>query len=431
MTLCSPKLIGHGTYGYIHSPALNAIINDGQLLENPENLVSKLLIKSEAEEEYAKYRIMQIADPNAVFHLGMPIMAMPDPSAAIYISSCTKKSLLDVCKSLDNWRLLIMPNGGVNIGKYAAYLYKNGNPDKANHRKRAQKLWVEFFRIMHGIQTLHNCGLVHHDLNSQNILYDDEIDRANIIDMNFLSEIDQLKKEIEDPIGYNLSIFHYNLPPEIVFYGYDDFEALQNFSYEECETFFNKIYIPRSQFGLESCVYDTSDNLIPPDKYENYLNNLFFTIDHDEEMLNAFDDIYRAYKTRILFGEEPSGRRSDDMDQKAGDLDSLEFEKSELPLREYMISQFKQFIFSDIHVYSHEEFLNDSIYTIDIFGFGGALLYVLLRTYHLVEHEFAMEMYDLIRRMIDTNVRTRIQIKNCMETFFDIMDRYYHESMRT
>jgi hypothetical protein len=173
-----------------------------------------------------------------------------------------------------------------------------------------------------------------------------------------------------------------------------------------------------------------SGQVIVPDKQENFFNNVLFMIDRDEEMLNAFDEIYRAYKTRLLFGSD-APTQGETSDKKSDHLDKLEFEKSELPLREYMISQFKQFIFSDIHVYSIEEFLNDSMCTIDIFGFGGALLYVLLRTYHLVEHEFAMEMYDLIRRMMDTNVRTRIQIKECMETYFGIIDDYFHISEKS
>ena len=429
MSLHSPKLIGHGSYGYIHFPALKIQCDHDNVIETFEisnkkdmDNVSKLLIKSEAEEEYEKYRIMQTIDSSAVFHLGMPIMATPHASSAPHISSCTKKGFLDVCKNIDDWRILIMPHGGVHIGKYANYLYKNGKPDSDKHREKASKLWVELFRIFHGIHQLNENGFVHHDVNFQNVLYDEENNRCNLIDMNFLTQINELKKTANNPSGYHLAIFHFNLPPELVFYRQEDFDKLQNFSYDECDEFFKKIYLSKTFFGLDKNPINVSGNIIDTEKYDEYLNNLFYMIDSDEELLNAFDEIYRAYKTRILFGVDAV------VEQVRSALDStdlLEFEKSELPLREYMISQFRDFIFSDVNVYSYEVFLNDSIQTIDVFGLGGALLYVLLRTYHLLEHEFAMEMYDLIRRMMDTNVRTRYSIQDCIETYFMLIDKYF------
>lgn len=391
MSMFETKLIGRGSYGYIHSPPLPFVDHVGSGINN-EFYISKLMEKKEAEDELEKYKIIQIIDPEKHFHLGLPIIKTPDESAIYQIAKCTKKSYTDVRIRLGKWRLLIMPHGGIHIGKYAGYIEKHDTSIERYCKKTAD-LWVELFRMIFAISKMIDCGIVHHDIKHHNILYDEEYTRANIIDMTFVNEMDNIKEQTKTKDGYEWNLFFFNLPPELVFYNIEDFECLQNLTYENCELFFNKIYLPDRKFGLPDPIG------LPKLERENdeYLNNLFFMIDQDEDLLEELDALYREDENH----------------------------KTELPIRDYMINQFRQFMFYDVSVYSHEEFLEDSLKTFDIFGLGTALLHILAHLYKFTERTFVIEMYGLIRRMVDTNVRTRIRIEELMVEYFDIIDRHF------
>ena len=132
-------------------------------------------------------------------------------------------------------------------------------------------------------------------------------------------------------------------------------------------------------------------------------NKIFFLIDQDKEIL---EEIHKIYMDSLQTNND-------------------EHSSDNLSIREYMIHQFRKFIYQDISQYSYETFLDQSIQTIDIYGLGTCFLYMLTTTYLYIKREFMIEMYVLIRRMIDTNIHTRIQIEELMMQYFEILDKYY------
>jgi serine/threonine protein kinase len=414
----SPRLIGSGSYGYIHHPPLGIECEeeDEEPIDTfPSTHVSKLMVTKEAEEEMSKYRLLQIADPENEYHLGLPKIGKPKLCAARHIATCFKKPYIDVLTHLDKWRVLIMEHGGISVAKYAELVEKKYDPNEESHRNAVKGFWIEMLRMVYAVNKLIDCGLVHHDFKHYNILYDRHKKRVNLIDFSFLQEMDTIKeqtiKEDEDKDGYEWSLFFFNLPPEIIFYNKKEFETLTEYDYDECERFFNNIYLKDRQFGTEPVRKETATtpspktrdtdedhdlHLKPPSRMtneerENYFNNIFFLIDQDDEVIREIESM-------------------------AGET---------VTLRDYMIENFRQFVFSDVINYCHEEFVHDSLRKFDIFGLGSCFLHTLTHVYRFCDNEFVVDMYKLIRRMLDTNVYTRITIEELMTTYFDILRRHY------
>ena len=65
----SSKVIGEGSYGCVHKPALKCKNKDYD--PNP-NIVSKLLTKHNANDELKEFKLIKKADEKEHFYLGQP-----------------------------------------------------------------------------------------------------------------------------------------------------------------------------------------------------------------------------------------------------------------------------------------------------------------------------------------------------------------------
>ena len=432
----TPKLIGKGAYGYIHYPALK-LSTDISLFDNAprykdqidyDNCVSKLTKKTDAEKEMRHHELLIMTDPSCHFHLGMPIMGKPCLADYRSILKCVK----NYKNNQDEWRLIIMPYGGHHIGHCANKIRDTFLTSNQMHVSYVHQMWIESYRLIYAISEMLKCGVVHHDIKYQNVLYDDVTTRMNLIDLNLMREFDEIKKEANEPGGYYLAIFHFNLPPEIFLYYKQEFENIIQFDVDRCQQFIDKIYLPDVKFGLMSSSKQVSpkDDFLTPDEMdeENFLNSVFFMIDRDERTIRELDDMYMTYmKTKDEIRQEGSFSRADATEPSPRKKRRKEQNQTEevLPLREYMVKNFCQFLTNDIMLYSFDEFLNYSIKTIDIYGLGMMLLHVLVRTWRFLPKQFVIDIYGLIRRMIDANVHTRIQIDTLMEEYFDLLDYHF------
>ena len=115
------EIIGEGGYGCVISPAIDC---DGKQLPNK---VSKVGVKSDIEEEYRKYRLIELADKHAEYYIGKPnYVCLPDSKEFITtLNKCDMfrdKKLFDY--NIDLYAQLIMNYGGVTLGKYIKSINK-------------------------------------------------------------------------------------------------------------------------------------------------------------------------------------------------------------------------------------------------------------------------------------------------------------------
>ena len=112
-----PKVIGEGTYGCVHHPSLLCKGSDKRDIEN----VSKLMKNKAALTELKEYVVIDNIDKNKEFYLGKPekckLGSQKENKEAI--QKCSIKNDVLYKKKYDNYSLLLMKNGGMNLVDYA------------------------------------------------------------------------------------------------------------------------------------------------------------------------------------------------------------------------------------------------------------------------------------------------------------------------
>jgi len=72
-------------------------------------------------------------------------------------------------------------------------------------------------------------------------------------------------------------------------------------------------------------------------------------------------------------------------------------------------------------LYTHDKFLNDSINTIDVYGLGLSLLYILTRVNELMKPTIIKKLYNLFMEMVNSDIRFRIDIDKALLKYESII----------
>ena len=203
-------VIGEGTFGCVHSPPMKC----KEEKEFDSSYVSKLIkdVDYAAENENETNDAMDGYDPDNDFHLGPSTMCSPANTTENReaIKQCKDFNISDI----DQYKLIIMKNGGISLAKIENS-YKNKAYSIANC-KFFERFWLSIYRIIAGIYTLSKNRMIHHDIKSQNIVYDNATGRSNLIDFTKLVEY----KDNES------TGLHWSYPPEVELYNYNDLEYI-------------------------------------------------------------------------------------------------------------------------------------------------------------------------------------------------------------
>jgi serine/threonine protein kinase len=173
-------VIGEGTYGCIHKPSLHCNNSD----MNYENKVSKILENKEADKEMSEFKSISNFDTNNEFYLGVPQRCSPAKTQENIEAIEKCKNGKKLVQQLQNYSLLVMEDGGMDLDKYGKIL-KSREPNEEN-REKMELFWIEAHRILIGLREFSNHGLVHHDLKPQNIVFNEKINRLNFIDFGLM-----------------------------------------------------------------------------------------------------------------------------------------------------------------------------------------------------------------------------------------------------
>jgi hypothetical protein len=89
---------------------------------------------------------------------------------------------------------------------------------------------------------------------------------------------------------------------------------------------------------------------------------------------------------------------------------------------EQSVENFQSFLLKDIDKYQDfKEFMQHSLYSIDIYGLGQALMYMLVETHHNLPIRFITNMYKLLQKMMNHNLTERIVMKDLVEEYKHIL----------
>jgi len=213
----SSKVIGEGSYGCVHKPALKC--KNKEYDPDPNN-VSKLLTKRHADAELKEFKLIQKADKKENFYLG-------EPGSCDVDKGVKNKTAIDSCrrfdsKRIDNYKLLLLKNGGADLTGIEDK-FKSMPENRLNTRKM-EEFWLDMSRILYGSKVLMDKKIVHHDLKQQNIVYNDETGRVNFIDFGLMTTILKMKNAANKN-NYPYGI-HWSFPAEVILYNNFDYRRL-------------------------------------------------------------------------------------------------------------------------------------------------------------------------------------------------------------
>jgi len=349
--MSEPTVIGEGTYGCVHKPSLTC--KDKPKLSY-KNKVSKVLLKTAAKNELKEYKNVNKADKNNEFYVGKPLSCEIENNS-VNIESIEKCKIGNgVINNLNNHKLIIMGDGGINIEKYVEKI-KKWTPSVAN-RKNSELFFLESLRLFTGLIKFKENDLVHHDLKPQNIVYNEQTNRLNYIDFGLMGSKTKLIEESKKSKNH-MGIFHWSFPWELEYLNKTQFETIKNKNTQYRATTYNGL--------IEDFVNRNKKN-----EHVDHMHNYFYYVLNSR--VNRDD--YR--KDRAIY-----------------------------------LNDYKRFLTDGIETLKYDEFLEKSIDTIDSYGLGFTLMHWLIFAKPFLDLQIVDKLYVLYYQMINFNLEGRLRIE--------------------
>ena len=350
-------VIGEGTYGCIHKPSLKCKNKN----VNYNKKISKILLKKNAKKEMDEYEILSKIDKKHNYYLGNPVIC--EPAENDYnlnsIEQCETFKEEDSDDNINNNNLIIMNDGGINLEVFADKMHELAkSPETA---KTMELFWIEFHRVLMGIQLFLKNGILHFDMKPQNIVYNESANRVNIIDFGLMRKIDSVIDSSAKSDNF-LGVYHWSYPFECNFHNKNVFDEFTKLSDADKKKYHLKII----------------DKLNNKSKSVSAFRNFFsFIIDHSDNS-----------------------------------------ERQNMIIHKYM-DGFLNFITNQLHEYA--PFLKMSLETVDVYGVGIAIAYVNNMTKHLVDENFSQDLKDLAFQMTNSNLSNRYTVEKSIQRFEEIL----------
>jgi serine/threonine protein kinase len=351
----SPSVIGEGAYGCIHKPSLRC--KDAKI-QNYKNKVSKVLQRETAKLELNEYGSLQNADASREYYLGTPVECEVDntPTNIQAIQKC--KNGAELLKKLNDLSLLIMEDGGINLKDFSDIMETwSATPENV---EKTERFLIELHRIFHGIVVFLEKGILHYDMKPQNIVYNSEKGRMNIIDFGLTVS---LKDKLAEINGSNngMARYHWSYPFESVFLNKDDY----------------------TQFS----------KMTKSKKVEYYQSIL-------QKITNESTDESKAIKSFFSFVMDQSTDYS--------------------VFKEHM-SGFYQTLVIEMTMKNYQMFIKKSITSIDVYGLGITLLYILKNTKRLVKEQLYTDLHNLGLNMVNADLVKRVTADDALSQYETIL----------
>ncbi len=218
--------------------------------------------------------------------------------------------------------------------------------------------WLECIRLFYGLTVLHNNDVLHHDLKQQNIVYDKATNRANFIDFGFMEKKSVRISDAKRSKSWLGNSHHWSFPLEVVYWNKKDYMKAATNGKTE------KAFKSFANSVANNCGYFFT-SCLPP----NYAN-----AKTEEAVKIAAKKAFRNV---------------------------LEFEPTDE---------------------AYDRFIDKSIDTVDTYGLGIALMFVLQRSKHLLSPEFLKNLGGLFTAyMLNRNVFLRSTPEQLLAQYEDLL----------
>ena len=363
------KVIGEGTYGCVHNPPLSCKGNRYKKLVEDQSNISKLMLTTDANKEMTEYDLIDSVDKKKEFFLGIP-------DKCNIADTTMNRAAIDRCgiagqvyERYNNYSLLLMKNGGINLETFAHKMHKL--PRNAENVNKMELFWLEVHRLMIGLRTFIRNDIVHHDMKHQNIVYDEKNNRLTFIDFGLMTTKTKLIRDAYKSVCW-LSRAHWSFPLEIEF-----------INKKEYKEFSSKTARDKNRYAIQ-----ISNDFKKQDKDTDvaYVIPIFFSMISCSNPTPVIKDCEK----RFQFFFQDYVRMLNDMEWGP---------------------------------HEYDDFLEKLINTIDSYGLGMSLMYVLRHTSHLISESFAQELNHLFYHMYHPVQAIRLDIDNIIAQYEECLGK--------
>jgi serine/threonine protein kinase len=321
-----------------------------------------------AEKEMGDYNIIQTVDKSHEYYLGNPVncSVADTPSNITAIKKC--KNSKELIQHLDDLSLLIMEDGGIALNDFADMMEQwTITPENI---EKTERVFIEFHRIIMAMNVFLKNNILHFDMKPQNIVYSEKTGRMNIIDFGLSTSIPKLQKQAKSNTN-NMALYHWSYPFECHFLNNDTYMSFAELSKTDKDVYYQTI--------LKGIAENNKDN--------------------STKAIQSFYSFIYDNKT-----------------------DSNEFKQH--------MKGFYETLMYEMEIDGFATFSKKSIATIDVYGTGIALMYLLKKTKHLLTDNLYRNIHELCNSMVSAQLSKRISAESVLlqyETILtdgDIMEKH-------
>jgi len=359
-------VIGEGAFGCVIKPSLPC----SNKKMSYKNKISKVMISKEAIKELNEYAIIAKADKTKKFYLGVPTHCRVKKTKETIkaIENCIhlkkkyfhKKSIKNGIKRLD---LLVMKDGGINL-KMLSMMVELIKVTRENSIK-VKKIWIEMHKLFRGILLFQKHGIVHHDIKPQNIVYNIDKHLANFIDFGHMRNISYEIKKSKASDNWIYDYPFWNYPLEIHFLNRREY---MKFAYKTVS------------------------------KKKQYFSSLLDNIHNSSD--TKFVQAFRIFLDYIIYNKSESEEKK--------------------IISKYLFAYHK-LIIDQVIPDKYEEFLHKSVNSIDVYGLGMSLYYLLNCSTKFLKKDVIDAMEICFFNMTTPNLLQRFSIEEAIDMYENIL----------
>lgn len=198
--------VGEGSYGCVYKkPPLKC---KGKTNFGP-NQVSKLMYRTDADDEIRDYKILRQIDPTSIYYPGAPNVCEVNEKQP-RLDDC---SLLEENPNLSEYKLLFYKDGGIDLDDFVEEHLDNYL--KTNPQKQTDLFFLNAHSLFMGLRLYINKNFIHHDIKPSNIVFDRHTYSFKFIDFGLSVVKSKLVNNILKKQDYES--FHWSYPMELGF----------------------------------------------------------------------------------------------------------------------------------------------------------------------------------------------------------------------
>ena len=212
-----PKRIGEGAYGCVFAPPLRC---REKVDLDYSTQVAKLMKAKEAREEMKYFRAIGEVDPENEYHMGTPKLCTPGPVREETVRACkhTRFSSRDMNAHPEKYSLIMMVNGGKDL-KDTMRLFAERFPSP----RLFGRFWEQTGHLLRGLQRFREGGFVHFDIKSHNVVFDPSTGAMRFIDFGLSGRTEDIARKCRES-RYELARYHFNYPIECGLLNREDYD---------------------------------------------------------------------------------------------------------------------------------------------------------------------------------------------------------------